>query len=128
MDTEGTLMESLGIEIVSVAKDRIVATMPVDGRTMQPFGYLHGGATAALLETVASLGSIENVDLSADAVFGVELCVHHVRSVREGSVTGTATPRNLEPREHVWEVECRDAEGEVLSTGTCVVRIVPKRR
>ncbi len=121
-------MESLGIEVVSVSKDRVVATMPVDGRTMQPFGYLHGGATAALLETVASLGSIENVDLSADAVFGVELCIRHARSVREGSVTGTATPRKLEPREHVWEVECHDAEGEVLSAGTCVVKVVTRGR
>lgn len=128
MDTERTLMKSLGIEIVSVTRDRVVATMPVDGRTIQPFGYLHGGATAALLETVASLGSLENVDADIDTVFGVELCVRHVRSAREGRVTGTAVPQRLEPREHVWDVECRDAEGEVLSTGTCVVRVVPKAR
>jgi uncharacterized protein (TIGR00369 family) len=128
MQTEGTLLESLGIRIVSVAKDRAVATMPVDRRTVQPFGYLHGGATAALLETVASLASLEHVDEATEAVFGVEICVRHLRSVREGTVTGVATPRRLEPREHVWDVECRDEAGEVLSSGTCVVRVVPKRR
>jgi len=126
METEGTLLESLGIRIVSVAKDKVVATMPVDHRTVQPFGYLHGGATAALLETIASLASTENVDPVTHAVFGVEICVRHLRSARKGIVTGIATPQRLEPHEHEWNVECRDDAGEVLSSGTCAVRIVPK--
>jgi uncharacterized protein (TIGR00369 family) len=128
MKTEGTLLESLGIAIVSTAKDKVVATMPVDSRTVQPFGYLHGGATAALLETVASLASLENVDPDEHAVFGVEICVRHRRSAREGTVTGTATPRQIGEREHVWDVECRNESGEVLSSGTCTVRVVPKER
>lgn len=127
METEGTLLESLGIEIVSTSPERVVATMPVDERTVQPFGYLHGGATAALLETVASLGSIANVDLEQVAVFGVELCIRHVKSAREGTVTGIAVPRELGEREHVWDVECRDEAGDVLSNGTCTVRIVARR-
>lgn len=124
METKGTLLEALGIEIVSAAPDRVEATMPVDERTIQPFGYLHGGATAALLETVASLGSLENVDQSTHAVFGVELCIRHVKGAREGVVTGVATPAELGPERHVWNVESRNAAGEVLSTGTCTVRIM----
>ncbi|MBN2248451.1 MAG: PaaI family thioesterase [Coriobacteriia bacterium] len=126
METKGTLLEALGIEVVSVAKDKVVATMPVDERTMQPFGYLHGGATAALLETVASIASTANADLATQDVFGVELCIRHVKSPRERTVTGTATPHLLEAHKHVWDVECRDDSGELLSSGTCAVRIVPK--
>ena len=127
METDGTLLETLGIEIVSASTDGCVATMPVDRRTVQPFGYLHGGATAALLETVASIASVELAGPAA-AVFGVELCVRHVRSAREddGPVTGTARPATLEPHKHVWDVECRDTAGELLSSGTCTVRVIER--
>lgn len=127
MDTSGTLLESLGIELVSSSPEQVVATMPVDCRTVQPFGYLHGGATAALLETVASIGSIEHADLATESVFGVELCIRHVKSARDGLVTGTATPAEFEPGRQVWRVESRNEAGELLSEGTCTIRIVPKR-
>lgn len=128
MDTSGTLLEALGIEIVSSSPERVVATMPVDRRTIQPFGYLHGGATAALLETVASLGAVEHADLETESVFGVELCIRHMKSAREGTVTGSATPSELEPGRQVWAVESRNEAGDVLSAGTCTVRIVARQR
>jgi uncharacterized protein (TIGR00369 family) len=128
METKGTLLEALGIKIVSVAADKVVATMPVDERTVQPFGYLHGGATAALLETVASLGAIENADLETHLVFGVEICVRHKKSAREGVVTGTATPLEMGADRQVWEVATRNEAGDLLSEGTCTLRVVPRER
>jgi uncharacterized protein (TIGR00369 family) len=127
MDVRNTLLESLGIRIVKISPEEVVATMPVDGRTVQPFGYLHGGATAALLETVASLGAIEYADLTKQSVFGTHLDIHHVKSAREGIVTGTATPITVGDDEQVWAVESRNEEDAVLSTGTVTVRVVPKR-
>lgn len=128
METEGTLLDALGIQIVRVSPEEAVATMPVDHRTRQPFGFLHGGATAALLETVASLGAVERADLETESVFGVELNLEHVKSARDGVVTGTATIVDVEPGRQVWAVESRNEDGDVLSLGTCVVRVVPKRR
>lgn len=122
-----TLLEALGIDVVRADVEGAVATMPVDHRTIQPFGYLHGGATAALLETVASLGALQHVDPETQSVFGVELCIRHVRSTRAGVVTGTATPAEIAASRQVWDVECRGATGEVLSTGTCTVRVVDRR-
>jgi len=124
MNTEGTLLEALGIRIVSSCTDEVVATMPVDQRTIQPFGYLHGGATAALLETVASIGAFESVDAETQAVFGVEICVRHKKSARSGMVTGIARPMRADARRQVWAVEARNEDGDLLSEGTCTVRVV----
>lgn len=128
METKGTLLEALGIKIVSMAADKVVATMPVDERTIQPFGYLHGGATAALLETVASLGAIENIDLTTHLVFGTEICVRHKKSAREGVVTGTARPIEITDERQIWGVESHNEAGDLLSKGSCTVRVVPRER
>ena len=127
MDTSGTLLEALGMEFVSVERDRVVATMPVDERTRQPYGYLHGGATAALLETVASVGAVQNVDTAREIPLGVEICVQHRRSVREGLVTGTAEPLEMAPDRQLWSVVARDDQDRVISEGTCAIRVVARR-
>lgn len=127
IDSKGTLMEALGIELVSADPGRVVATMPVDERTRQPFGYLHGGAESALLETVASVGALQYCDPATEVPFAAEFTVRFLRSAREGTVTGEATPARIEPGHHVWDVVCRTAEGEVLSEGTCTIRVVKRR-
>ena len=126
METSGTLLEALGIHIVRHSAEEVVATMPVDERTRQPFGYLHGGATAALLETVASIGALESIDARSQAAFGVEICVRHKKSARAGTVTGIARPSQVEAERQVWSVEARNEAGDLLSEGSCTVRVVPK--
>src|SRR5579875_735990 len=87
-----TLMEHLGMEVVEASPDRVVMTMPVDHRTHQPMGLLHGGASVALAESAASLASMLNLDAEHQAAVGIEINANHVRSVREGTVTAIATP------------------------------------
>ncbi|MFL6560402.1 MAG: hotdog fold thioesterase, partial [Bacillus sp. (in: firmicutes)] len=84
---ENTLLQSLGIEITQIEKGKVIATMPVDGRTHQPFGILHGGASVALAETVASVGAYELVDKEVEVVAGQEINANHVRPKSEGVVT-----------------------------------------
>lgn len=126
METRGTLLDALGIQVVRSSADEVTAIMPVDERTIQPFGYLHGGATAALLETVASLGAVESIDVETQTAFGVEICVRHRKSARSGMVTGIARPLDLNADRQVWTVEARNEDGDLLSEGTCTVRIVAK--
>src|SRR6476619_7540695 len=99
---------AMGIEIVSRTPDKVVATMPVDHRTQQPFGLLHGGASAALAETVASLGAYLNVDPETQAAVGVELNANHLRGKTEGIVTATATPVRRGRTIHVWDIKIED--------------------
>lgn len=117
--TPGTLGESLGIRFTRVGDDWLEATMPVDGRTRQPFGLLHGGASVGLAETLASVGANAVLDTDRALAVGLEINANHVRAVREGSVTGTARPLHLGARTQVWQVEIRDGEGRLA----CVSRM-----
>ena len=92
------LADTLGIQLVELTKERVVATMPVDERTRQPFGILHGGASVALAETVASLAGTMNVDLERFHVVGIEINANHIRAKKDGVVTGTATSRRSRSR------------------------------
>src|SRR3954452_18165755 len=91
INIQNTLMNTLGIEVTELSEGRIVATMPVDHRTHQPFGLLHGGASVALAETVASLGAYALVDPEKESVVGLEINANHVRAVRSGTVKATGT-------------------------------------
>src|SRR5699024_9508633 len=102
------LIEALGIEMEVLEKDRIVMTMPVDERTHQPYGYLHGGASVLLAETAASIGSALNVDLETTAIFGLEINANHIKSKQSGIVTATATPIHRGKRTMVWEIKITD--------------------
>ncbi|HMO17822.1 MAG TPA: hotdog fold thioesterase [Oligoflexia bacterium] len=104
---DDTLVNALGIEFISLDPAKLSARMPVDHRTRQPFGLLHGGATAALIETLASVGSNLNVRGDEAMAVGTELNVSHVGSARDGYVVGVALPIRLGKSIHVWEVEVR---------------------
>ncbi len=119
------LADAIGIRIVELTPSRVVATMPVDDRTRQPFGLLHGGASVALAETVASLASILNLDTEQFRAVGLEINANHIRAKREGTVRGTATPIHVGRSTHVWAVEIVDEEGRVVCTSRCTVAIVP---
>lgn len=125
---ENTLLEALGIEVVSLDKENVKMTMPVDKRTHQPAGYLHGGASVALAETVASIGSLLHVDPEKVNVFGIEINANHVKSKREGIVTATATPLHIGKSTMVWDVKITDEQEDLICVSRCTVGIVPKRK
>ena len=121
------MADAIGIEITTLTADKVVATMPVDDRTQQPFGLLHGGASAALAETVASLGAFMNVDQGTQAAVGVELNANHLRGKTEGIVTATATPLHRGRTLHVWEIRIEDEQSRLVCVSRCTLAIVSRR-
>jgi 1,4-dihydroxy-2-naphthoyl-CoA hydrolase len=117
--TRPCLQEHIGIEFTEIGRDYLRARMPVDGRTHQPFGILHGGASAALAETVGSMASAFVVDRSKYRVVGQELNANHIRSVSEGYVFGTARPIHLGRRSHVWDIRITDEQDRLV----CISRL-----
>jgi 1,4-dihydroxy-2-naphthoyl-CoA hydrolase len=101
----GTLIENLGILFTEIGDDFVRGTMPVDARTVQPYGLLHGGASVALAETLGSMGADMCVDPDEYQVVGQEINANHVRAARSGLVTGTARAVHLGGRTHVWSIE-----------------------
>jgi uncharacterized protein (TIGR00369 family) len=120
-----TLLATLGIEIVEATKERVVATMPVGPRVHQPFGLLHGGASVALAETVASTAAWMNVDQAREVVAGIEINANHLRAKRDGVVTATATPLHVGRRTQVWEVRIADEEGRAVCVSRCTLAVMP---
>ena len=118
----GGLPEKLGIEYLELSAERVVARMPVAGN-VQPYGILHGGATAALCETVASVGTALQVP-AEKRVTGIELNINHLRAVREGSVTATGAPVHRGRTTAVWDMRVHDDEGRLIAVSrlTLVIR------
>lgn len=122
-----TLMEVLDIRCVELGEDYLVATMPVDHRTHQPMGLLHGGASAALIESIGSMGSTLLLDLSKEAPVGVEINANHIGGLRSGVVKGVGKIVHVGKRTHVWQVDIFDVETEKLvCTGRLTVMVVPR--
>ena len=121
-----TLLTTLGIEIVEATKERVVGRMPVGPKVHQPFGLLHGGASVALAETVASTAAWMNVDQAMEMVVGIEINANHLRAKRDGVVTATATPLHIGRRTQVWDVRVADEEGRPVCVSRCTLAVVPK--
>lgn len=122
-----TLSDALGIALTEVTPQRVVATMPVDDRTRQPFGILHGGASAALAETVASVGAALNVDLDRFYTVGIEINANHIRAKDEGMVTGIATPAHVGRSTQVWEIRIVDEAQRLVCVSRCTLAVMPRR-
>ena len=122
--TAVTLLSTLGIEMVEVGKERVVATMPVGPKVHQPFGLLHGGASVALAETAASAGAWACVDQERERVVGIEINANHLRGKREGMLTAVATPVHVGRRTQVWEVNITDEAGKAVCISRCTVAVV----
>ncbi|PAP79358.1 competence protein ComA [Rubrivirga sp. SAORIC476] len=122
-----TLGDTLGMEIVEGSAERVVATMPVEPRHHQPLGYLHGGATVALAETVASVGAYLAAPDGYTA-FGQEINANHLRPMREGLLTATGTPIHVGRTSQVWGVEVRDQAGHMICVSRCTLAVVAIRR
>jgi 1,4-dihydroxy-2-naphthoyl-CoA hydrolase len=121
----GSLNEALGIRFTEVGEDYLRATMPVDGRTRQPFGLLHGGASVALAETLGSVGGWLVLAPGGGRTVGLEINANHVRAVREGHVTGTARPLHLGRATQVWEIRIEDGEGRLSCISRITLAVVP---
>jgi 1,4-dihydroxy-2-naphthoyl-CoA hydrolase len=120
----GTLIEHLGIEFTEIADDFVRGTMPVDGRTRQPYGLLHGGASVALAETLGSTGAVMCVDRKEYQCVGQEINANHVRAVRTGLVTGTARPVHLGGRTQVWTIDIVNEAGKLVCTSRLTVAVI----
>ena len=123
----GTAMEPLGIVFTEVGPSHLVATMPVDAGTRQPYGLLHGGASVLLAET---LGSSAGMLCVADdqACVGIEINANHLRGVREGTVTGTARPLHVGRSIQAWEIRIEDTRQRLVCISRLTLAVVPKPR
>jgi len=125
MNFKNTLMDSLGIKMEKLNKDIVEMSMPVDKRTKQRFGFLHGGANVALAETAASIGSLQHCDPEKTSVFGIEINANHVKTKKDGIVIAKAVPYHIGRKTMVWEVKIEDENNKLISVARCTVGIVP---
>jgi len=120
-----TAIAALGIVFTEIGPDFLRATMPVDSRTHQPYGLLHGGASALLAETLgSSAGGLSAPD--GHGVVGIEINANHLRGVRAGIVTGTARPLHVGRSTQVWEIRIEDAAGKLVCISRLTLAVVPK--
>jgi 1,4-dihydroxy-2-naphthoyl-CoA hydrolase len=125
--TPPTLLDALGIEITRITEDEIVGTMPVDGRTHQPMGLLHGGASVALAETLGSIGANLCVDPKTHYCVGLDINANHISGVREGIVTGTARPLHVGRTTQVWEIRITSEQGKLVCVSRLTMAVVAKK-
>ncbi len=121
-----TIGELLDIRFTEVGADFLKATMPVDHRTHQPYGLLHGGASCVLAETIGSVASAKVIDPEKFICVGIEINANHVRSVRSGLVTGITTPIHIGASTHVWDIKIYDAREKLVCVSRLTVAILKK--
>ncbi len=119
-----TAVGHMGIQFSAIGDDWLEATMPVDHRTKQPAGILHGGATALLAETIGSVASVLIIDWPQQQAVGIELNISHLRSVSEGQVTGRAQPIRIGRRTHVWDIRMRDDQDRLIAVARLTMAIL----
>ena len=124
--SQKTIDGHLGIEIIDVGDDYIMGTMPVDQRTVQPYGVVHGGANVVLAESLGSIAGGHVIDMTKQLCFGQEVSATHVRPVSSGLVIGTARPIHLGKRSHVWEIRLTNEEGKLSCLAKLTLAIVPR--
>jgi 1,4-dihydroxy-2-naphthoyl-CoA hydrolase len=125
--SNNTLSSWLGMEITEIGTDFLSGTLPVDHRTLQPYGLLHGGASIALAETLGSLAAAMTVDSTHTLVVGQEINANHLRGLRDGKVTGTARPVHLGARSQVWSIEIVDPAGRLVCISRLTLAVLDKR-
>lgn len=121
-----TLLAQLDIRFTEVGDDYLVAKMPVDARTHQPFGMLHGGASVALAESLGSAGANCCLDSQTEFAVGLEINANHVRSVRTGMVTATARPLHVGRRTQIWETQIADEAGRLVCVSRLTMAVLPR--
>jgi 1,4-dihydroxy-2-naphthoyl-CoA hydrolase len=125
--SKNTAVESLGIVFEEIGDDYLVARMPVDNRTVQPFRILHGGSSVLLAETLGSIASTLSIDLTKYQPVGVEINANHLSSAREGtSVLGTVRPIRVGRTIHVWSIEIKDEQGKLICISRITIAVVQR--
>lgn len=125
---KNTLGHNLGIEFTEVGENYLVATMPVDERTKQPFGLLHGGANVALAETLGSVASLLIVNSDVFIGVGVEINANHIKAVFSGKVKGVCSPLNITGKNHVWDIKIYNEADELSCVSRFTCTIIPKNK
>jgi 1,4-dihydroxy-2-naphthoyl-CoA hydrolase len=123
---KNTLADTLGIEFTAIGEDFMEARMPVDHRTRQPFGLLHGGASIALAETLGSVAATCCIDSSHFCV-GLEINANHIKGIREGFVKGITKPLHLGKKTHVWEIRILSEQEELVCISRITVAVLDKK-
>ena len=123
---QDTMMSVLGIEITDFGESYVSGKMPVDNRTKQPFGLLHGGASAAFAETLGSIGAGKHVDLEEYSVVGVELNSSHLKAVRTGWVFGKATPIRVGRTIQVWGIDIKNQEDDLVCKSRLTLAVIKR--
>ena len=124
---KGTMTEHLGLEWVEIGKDFLRAKLPVDHRTIQPYGLLHGGASCVLAETIGSVASHLVIDPSEFYCVGIEINANHIRSAKEGFVYGTCSPLHIGSSTHVWDIRITNEDEKLICISRLTVAIMKKK-
>lgn len=122
-----TMANYLGMQWVEIGKDFLKLSMPVNEKTKQPYGILHGGASCTLAETVGSVASALVIDQDKFICVGLEINANHIRSAKDGIVTGYCTPLHLGKSTHVWDIKIYDEGDKLICISRLTVAILPKR-
>lgn len=125
--SRNTMVEHIAIEFLEVGEDTLTARMPVDQRTIQPAGLLHGGASAALAETLGSVAATLCVDPANQVCVGLEINANHIRSARSGMVTGVARPLHIGKRTQVWEIRILDDEQRLVCVSRLTLAVLDRK-
>jgi 1,4-dihydroxy-2-naphthoyl-CoA hydrolase len=123
---ESSVWDILDIKLVSAEKDKVVATMPIGPNHRQQVGYLHGGISVVLAESVASLGTVLNIDANRQMAFGLEINANHLRPKRDGQLTAVATPLHRGRTTHVWDIRISDENDKLVCISRCTVAVVDR--
>jgi len=123
---EGSVWDVLDIKLVSAEKDKVIATMPIGPNHRQQVGYLHGGVSVVLAESVASLGTVLSIDPNRQMAFGLEINANHLRPKREGQLTAVATPIHRGRTTHVWDICISDEDDKLICVSRCTVAVVDR--
>lgn len=125
---EGCLVSRLGIVFTAIGDDYLEAVMPVDYRTRQPMGLLHGGASVALAETLGSVGAALVIDRKKEYAVGLEINTNHIRSVADGEVIGRGSPVHIGKTTHVWGIEIRNKAGRLVAVSRITLAILSHKK
>ena len=124
---QNTMTSTIGIEITDIGDDFICGKMPVDERTTQPFGLLHGGASVALAETLGSIGGGIKVYSNNETVVGIEINANHLKSARDGWVYGKAAPIRIGKKIQVWNIEITNDSNDIICVSRLTLAVMPKK-
>jgi 1,4-dihydroxy-2-naphthoyl-CoA hydrolase len=123
---EGSVWDILDIKLITAEKEKVVATMPIGPNHRQQVGYLHGGISVVLAESVASLGTVLNIDADKQMAFGLEINANHIRPKRDGQLTAVATPIHRGRTTHIWDIKLTDENDKLVCISRCTVAVVDR--